>query len=841
MCGALLLEQGTRVVSRSNQKVAHMQIGDILNGTYQVEHPLGMGGQARVWQARHLRLPRRFAIKECPLAGADLRERAERRSLFERERDILAALSHPGHPAIPKISDFWEEPDQLFIVLDLVEGETLIELLARRGRVTMPEAINLGRQICEVLTYLHNWTPPIIYRDLSPDNVILDRSGQLHLIDFGIARTYKPGQAQNTSSLGKVGYASPEHLEGGKAQTDVRSDIYTVGALLYHLLTGQEPIPVVDRLKQRAGLQGGRALTPPRSLNHHLTLAIENCIVRAMELEPARRFQTAEELERALQACDLSGRQTPLPLPSERSQQRIRTRPVDPASFWGGTSAPTATPPSLPPHPPSARPWPPEQPAPPNQPPLRGPTSGPNINRGLPPAISGNLGPAPLRRMATGPAGSAPTPAPSGPRSAGESAGTLFPQGTRPAGSGPLPEHPTSSHQAYPGRASGPGSIGTRRPTGSQGLQAPGHILPDLPLDHSSRALVPAPPGREPLPRAPVQRGPLLSRRRLLVGFGVVGVAVVGFGGAAFLLNRARSPYTALFTLNGDSLPVQCVAWSPNSRLLAGGGNSKLIKIWDTRTGASTMTLRGHTDFVQGVAWSNNGINLASASADKTILIWDALQGGSPELTLLGHTDTVYAVAWSPDRSMLASASADQTVRIWDAQHGGQPKQILTGHSDAVYDVAWSPDGELVASASNDGTTKIWDWRQGGAALHSLNSNTGFVRGVSWSPDSKQIASASRDQVVTVWNVDTSFPPAFTLSGPKDVVTSVSWSQDGALLAAGSADHTVLIWDAHQAGPPLNTLTGHSEMITSVAWSPDNTMLASASSDNTVMVWQRQS
>ena len=281
-----------------------MQIGDILNGTYQLERPLGVGGQARVWQARHLRLPRHFAIKECPLTGGDRREVAERRVLFERERDILAALSHPGHAAIPKISDFWEEPDSLFIVLDLVEGETLIELLSRRGRVTMTEAINWGRQICEVLTYLHSWRPPIIYRDLSPDNVILYCSGQLHLIDFGIARTFKPGQIQNTTSLGKAGYASPEHLEGGKSQTEVRSDLYTLGALLFPLLTGQEPIPVVDRLKQRAGLQGGRALVMPRSLNWHLSPAMEHVILCAMELEPGQRYRNAEEMARALAACD---------------------------------------------------------------------------------------------------------------------------------------------------------------------------------------------------------------------------------------------------------------------------------------------------------------------------------------------------------------------------------------------------------------------------------------------------------------------------------------------------------------------------------------------------------
>lgn len=800
-----------------------MQIGDILNGTYQIERPLGMGGQARVWQARHLRLPRRFAVKECPLAGADLREQAERRTLFERERDILAQLSHPGHPAIPKISDFWEEPDRLFIVLDLVEGETLIELLTRRGRVTIPEAINWGRQICDVLTYLHNWSPPIIYRDLSPDNVILDSSGQLHLIDFGIARTFKAGQAQNTASLGKVGYASPEHLEGGKTQTDVRSDIYTVGALLYHLLTGQEPISVVDRLKQRAGLQGGRSLLLPRTLNYHLSSAMESCVLHAMELEPARRYQNAEEMAQALEACAPPAQPSALPPPSEMSPQRIRTRPVDPASLWGGTGMPNATPPSLPPRPrPRPKPWMTEQPTQPNQQAVRGPASGPQGNTGSSPASGGTLGTSPLRRISTGPAGSSPAPAPSG----------------------PLPGQPTTPGRQTPagqaGRPGGPGSVGGRRQTGSPGAALPGHIV-YFPDDQPSRALVPVPAAPRPLPPSPVARGPLLSRRRLLIGLGVVGVAAMGLGGAAFVLSRSRTPYTRLYTFNDDSLPVQCIAWSPGSRLLAGGGDDKLITIWDMSNGNVTLTLKGHSDFVQGVAWSKDGASLASASADKTILIWDALQGGQPQLTLTGHTDTVYSVAWSPDGSLLASASADQTVRIWDAQHGGPAKQMLTGHTDTVYSVAWSPDGALIASASNDGTAKIWDPLRGGRALHSLDSNSGFVRSVAWSPDSKRVAAASHDQVVTVWNANTSYPPAFTLSGPKDVMTSVTWSQDGALLAAGSADHTIAIWDAHQAGPMLNTLTGHSAAITAVAWSPDGTLLASASSDNTVIVWQRQS
>ncbi len=801
-----------------------MQIGDILNGTYQIERPLGVGGQARVWQARHLRLPRRFAIKECPLTGGEARELAERRILFIRERDILAALSHPGHPAIPKISDFWEEPERLCIVLDLVEGETLIELLARRGRTTMLEAINWGGQICEVLTYLHSWTPPIIYRDLSPDNVILDRSGQLHLIDFGIARTYKPGQIQNTSSLGKVGYASPEHLEGGKTQTDVRSDIYTVGALLYHLLTGQEPIPVVDRLKQRAGLQGGRSLILPRSLNHHLTQAMENCILRAMELEPNRRFQNAAEMARALDACGQAVQQSEVPSPNELRPPRLRTRPVDPSGFLGGATAPTATPPSLPQHPRSASPWPQEQPGQSGPRFPRAPITGPQPDNNQPPAISGSLGPSPLRRMGTGPIGMPPAPAPSG----------------------PLPDEPVTARQpalpppASPARGGRSGTLGARPQTGPENMQVPGHILTDQPVAQPSRALIPVSTKLPQAPRPRDPRGALLSRRAFLVGLGVVGVAAVGVGGTALIFNHARPAYTTLFTLSGDSLPVQSVAWTPNSSLLAGGGNNMLVKIWDMSSGKVTKVLQGHSDFVQGVAWSPNGVNVASASADKTVRIWDALQGGQQQLTLNGHTDTVYSVAWSPDGNLLASASADHTVRIWDIQHGGQVIQVLSGHLDAVYAVAWSPDGKLVASGSNDGTTRVWVPRQGTLAQHPLDNGKCFVRGVAWSADSLQIAAAERDQTVAVWNEDTSYPPAFTLSGPKDVMTSVSWSANNKLLAAGSADHSVTIWDANQGGAALSVLSGHSDVVNAVAWASNNTLLATAASDNKIIVWQRQ-
>ena len=813
-----------------------MHIGDILNGTYQIERPLGVGGQARVWQARHLRLPRAFAIKECPLGGTDPRERAERRALFERERDILAALSHPGHAAIPKVSDFWEEPEQLFLVMDLVDGETLIELLGRRGRFTEAEVIGWGIQLCDVLTYLHGWNPPIIYRDLSPDNVMLDRSGQLHLIDFGIARTFKEGQSQNTTSLGKAGYASPEHLAGGKAQTDGRSDLYTLGALLYHLLTGQEPVAVVERLKQRANLQGGRFLLRPTTFNHKISPALEAWVLKAMELEADRRFQSASEAHRALEVCALQAQQTNQGWPGEYSPQRLKTRPVDPTTLQTGANSPQATPPSLPTHP-QTPPFRTSEPQARNPLLPQGPTSGPNLNWGMPSPGSGNLGPSPLRRGGTGPIGNSAVP-PSGPLPAQPSNPAM------PAASAEPFEWNPSQSGASSRYTGGLDNVSARHQSGALAPRSPGappgHRQQEPARRGDARALLPMPSGRKPLPPSPLaSRGPLLSRRQLLVGLGAVGVVVAGGGLAGYFLTRPQPLYTKVYTLSGDNLPVQCVAWAPDSRRLASGGNNEVIKIWDVRSGSLSLRLQGHADFVQSVAWSPDGFYLASASADERIYIWDALQGGSPQYTLSGHTDTVYSVVWSPDGRQIASASADKTVRVWDAQSSSdQAKLVLTGHTDTVYSVAWSPDGSLLVSASNDGTAKTWNPIQGGAALHSFNNNKGFLRDAVWSPNSKRIATASHNKVVTVWDANTSFPPEFTLSGPGGVLTSVTWSPDSALLAAGSSDHSITIWHTQQAGPALTVLSDHRGLVNSVAWSPDSTMLASASFDGTVIIWK---
>ena len=159
---------------------------------------------------------------------------------FDEEITLLSRLSHPR---IPAFVDRFTEGGRRYFVMEYIPGMTL-EQRQEQTHAPLPERDVLTWMIgvCDVLAYLHSQRPPIIVRDLKPGNIMVTPSGDVRLIDFGIARTYKAGKASNTENLGTMTYASPEHL--GQTQTDARSDIYSLGATIYHLLTNTEPVPL---------------------------------------------------------------------------------------------------------------------------------------------------------------------------------------------------------------------------------------------------------------------------------------------------------------------------------------------------------------------------------------------------------------------------------------------------------------------------------------------------------------------------------------------------------------------------------------------------------------------
>ena len=216
-------------------KTGPLNPGTLLSNRYRIERLIGGGGMGMVYLARDQRLSNRScAIKEMVDHFIDPAQRLEANEYFAREADTLAQLKHP---AVPAITDRFDDQNRHYLVMEYVEGRNLEEELAANGApLSEGLVIDIARQLCEVLAYLHAFTPPIVYRDMKPSNVMLTPRGRVVLIDFGIARLFK-AQRKGTM-IGTLGFAPPEQYQG---QVDPRSDIYSLGATLHYVLTGRDP------------------------------------------------------------------------------------------------------------------------------------------------------------------------------------------------------------------------------------------------------------------------------------------------------------------------------------------------------------------------------------------------------------------------------------------------------------------------------------------------------------------------------------------------------------------------------------------------------------------------
>ncbi len=258
--------------------------GTILQSRYCILREIGTGGMGMVYLAEDIHLNGyRCAIKEMSPSQVPPQDRNWAISAFKQEAHMLSTLNHPG---IVRVSDYFAENSNWYLVMEYIEGQTLETYLGRQGLPTQL-AVSYMDQLCAVLDYLHRQNPPVIFRDLKPGNIMVKPTGEIKLIDFGIARFFKPGQTHNTVNLGTPGYASPEH---GSGQTDNRSDIYSLGVLLLQLVTGYDPT-----LAQVPYL-----LPPARSLNPLAPPVIEDAVRRATQMTPALRFQTVADFRRAL-------------------------------------------------------------------------------------------------------------------------------------------------------------------------------------------------------------------------------------------------------------------------------------------------------------------------------------------------------------------------------------------------------------------------------------------------------------------------------------------------------------------------------------------------------------
>ena len=277
-----------------------LQPGTVLRERYKVIESVKSGGMGAVYEAQDLRLEgRRCAIKEILLGpGMDDTARLEAQEQFHREASILARLDHPN---LPKVSDYFSDSDHDFLVMDFVPGRDLKDIMeeARRAGRFLEErdVLNWAAQLCDALEYLHAQESPVVHRDIKPGNIKLTPDGRIKLVDFGLVKLLAPGDDRTITVLqgrGTAAYTPLEQYGGDVGHTDARSDIYSFGATLYHLLTNQAPADAKQLFLQP------ELLAAPTEINPKTSLRVEQAILHAMQIHPANRPANIAELRKEL-------------------------------------------------------------------------------------------------------------------------------------------------------------------------------------------------------------------------------------------------------------------------------------------------------------------------------------------------------------------------------------------------------------------------------------------------------------------------------------------------------------------------------------------------------------
>lgn len=755
----------------------------ILNDRYRITSVVEERPDSVIYRAIDARGSLRVLIAALP--QPNVQAVAEAQVLAEQIVGVTA-------PGLLRLRDHFAKELTYYLVAEDPGGQDL-ERVARDRGSPLPESevLNYVDRLLGALEALHGHTPPLLLGDLRSTDLWSSLDGGLFLAPFPLVR---PLGAEPSP------YRAPE-LQDPRAELTTCSDLYAVGAVLYHLLTGWPPPTAVQR-------QTGTPLNSPRTLNAHVSPLAEQLVLRALEMKPANRYQQAREMRRALDTVRLmAGRPLGAVAPIE-SAAPSPAPPKNAAPQAAGTSGAYGPPPPAPP-----------------------PTwTGASPSSQLAPEYASSAGwqaaaAAPARpglRVSTGCLAALVTLLAI--LSLGiclfgvwlawlvYSSGSTLPifQNRSATDATPLPAQSASD---------GTGSDGRQ----GASMPAADTLLTQAVAFTQTRQIESASPGAVQF--AP-DNGPL----------------AVGVGGDIQLRDPVNLDVQA--TLRGHQGDISALAFSPDGRLLASGAQDEnAIRIWEVATRREVRRLNGHTGWIRSLAFAPDGRLLASGSTDQTIILWD-VSSGQPLRTLEGHTDFLGNIAFSPDGSRLASASRDGTVRLWDVASGAPiagfaytaPRNPETDAPYWLTGIAFSPDGSQIAVGATSGSVYLLDATDG-RLQRELRGHDSWVviRGVGYSPDGKLLASASLDGTVHLWN-PASGADRGVLQQRGLRLLGLSWNADGTRLATTSdMGGNLTVWDVERQAVAQMAILGQGSVV-ALSYSDTGALLGAGSVNGSIQV-----
>jgi len=827
-------------------------------GHYEVLELIGEGGMGLVYLAEQKEPVRRKVVLKIVKPGMDSKQVIAR---FEAERQVLAILDHPN---IAHVFDAGATAaGRPYFVMEYVKGMSITAYCDQR-KLNIEQRLRLFEQVCEGVHHAHQ--KGIIHRDLKPSNILVSVHGDRavpKIIDFGIAKAITQPLTDKTfvtlqgQLLGTPEYMSPEQVDLATQDIDTRSDIYSLGVVLYELLAGvlpfekesfaslgfaeiqctireQEPASPSIRLtnlghqaKTIAASRGTQAIALARRLHREL----EWIPLKAMRKDRCRRYRSASEM-----ADDVRNYLTGLPLIAgpETTIYRVQKFVHKHAGSVATVVLVAAA-----------------------------------IILGLIVSMAMYFRAEDARQKEV-------------------VARTEAEQATKKEAAACAEAEQAKEKETV------------ARTQAEQAEQATKQKAEEL-----RRALY---VNSIQLADAKYREGNIGRVRELLES------CPNNLRGWEWnRLNHISDQ--SIMTLGGTQSAGQCAIFSPDGNRIFSGCWDGSIKVWDAANGTEFMSLRGHENGVISLAFSPDGKRLVSSSWDKTAKLWD-VESGAEVMTFRGHDQVLMHVAFSPDGKRIAAAEGGEIIKIWDATTGAEAMTIhnrggnsgkvafspdgkniasSSGNKVKIWDVntgdekmtlpeanknwtacvAYSPDGERIVSCGGwDSKIKVWDSSTGAEVLTIVSHQREALHFVAFSPDGRRIVSVGRDSRIKVWDALTgdelmalygigapqaAFSPdgsrivsfgldgtikvwstilegeRMTLRGHKNDIVSVSFSPNGKLLASGSSDRTIKIWDV-ESGAEVMTLRGHDKGVADIAFSPDGKRIVS-SGNKTIKVW----